>query len=144
MPQSWSESRQMINPNASPHFRNLAIVVAIMTLLSLFYFQNASAPGPAQLPYSAFVTAVDQGEISSVTIQGQEVIAERSTGGRVMTYVPRGANLIAQLQQKGVVIKAEPPPQPSLFGSLLLSLLPFALMIGLVIWMSRRAMGQQG
>ena len=63
---------------------------------------------------------------------------------RVATYVPQGADLITQLQQKGVVIKAEPPPQPSLLGSLLLSLLPFALMIGMVVWMSRRAMGQQG
>ena len=101
-------------------------------------------PQPDQLPYSAFITAVDQGEIRSATIQGQEVIAERSAGGTVTTYVPQGAGLIAQLQQKGVVIKAEPPPQPSLLGSLLLSLLPFALMIGIVVWMSRRAMGQQG
>ena len=134
----------MNNPNTAPNFRNLAIVAAVMALLSLFYFQNTSAPGPDQLPYSAFVTAVDRGEIRSVTIQGQEVVAERSTGGRITTYVPRGADLIAQLQQKGVVIKAEPPPQPSLLTSLLLSLLPFALMIGLVVWMSRRAMGQQG
>jgi cell division protease FtsH len=134
----------MNNPNTASNFRNMAIVAAVMTLLSLFYLQNTSASQPEQLPYSAFIAAVDQGEIRSVTIQGQEVIAERSTGARVTTYVPQGAGLIAQLQQKGVVIKAEPPPQPSLLGSLLLSLLPFALMIGLVVWMSRRAMGQQG
>ncbi|QRM35181.1 ATP-dependent zinc metalloprotease FtsH [Microvirga sp. VF16] len=134
----------MNNPNAAPNFRNFAIAAAVMSLLSLFYFQNTSAPQPDQLPYSVFVTAVDQGEIRSVTIQGQEVIAERSTGGRITTYVPQGAGLIAQLQQKGVVIKAEPPPQPSLLGSLLLSLLPFALMIGLVVWLSRNAMNKQG
>ncbi len=135
---------EMNNPNAAPNFRNFTIAAAIMALLSLFYFQSTSAPQLEQLPYSAFMTAVDQGEIRSATIQGQEVIAERSTGSRVTTYVPQGAGLITQLQQKGVVIKAEPPAQPSLFGSLLLSLLPFALMIGLVVWMSRRAMGQQG
>jgi cell division protease FtsH len=135
---------EMNNPNAAPNFRNFAIAAAIMSVLSLFYFQSTSAPQLEQLPYSAFMTAVDQGEIRSVTIQGQEVIAERSTGGRVTTYVPQGAGLITQLQQKGVVIKAEPPAQPGLLSSLLLSLLPFALMIGLVVWMSRRAMGQQG
>ena len=134
----------MNNPNAAPNFRNLAIVAAVMSLLSLFYFQNTPAPQTEQLPYSAFVTAIDQGEIRSATIQGQEVVAERSTGGQVTTYVPQGADLISQLQQKGVVIKAEPPQQPSLLGGLLLSLLPFALMIGLVVWLSRRAMGQQG
>jgi cell division protease FtsH len=134
----------MNNPNAAPNFRNFAIAAAVMSLLSMFYFQSTARPQPDQLPYSAFVTAVDQGEIRSVTIQGQEVIAERSTGARVTTYVPQGAGLIAQLQQKGVVIKAEPPPQPSLLGSLLLSLLPFALMIGIVVWMSRNAMNKQG
>ena len=134
----------MNNPNAAPNFRNFAIAAAVMSLLSMFYFQNTAGPQPDQLPYSAFITAVEQGEIRSATIQGQEVIAERSAGGIVTTYVPQGAGLIAQLQQKGVVIKAEPPPQPSLLGSLLLSLLPFALMIGIVVWLSRRAMGQQG
>ena len=134
----------MNNPNAAPNFRNFAIAAAVMSLLSMFYFQSTVGPQPDQLPYSAFITAVEQGEIRSATIQGQEVIAERSAGGVVTTYVPQGAGLIAQLQQKGVVIKAEPPPQPSLLGSLLLSLLPFALMIGIVIWLSRRAMGQQG
>ena len=134
----------MNNPNAAANFRNFAIAAAVMSLLSMFYFQNTARPQPDQLPYSAFITAVEQGEIRSATIQGQEVIAERSAGGVVTTYVPQGAGLIAQLQQKGVVIKAEPPPQPSLLGSLLLSLLPFALMIGIVIWLSRRAMGQQG
>jgi cell division protease FtsH len=134
----------MNNPNAAPNFRNFAIAAVVMSLLSMFYFQSTARPQPDQLPYSAFVTAVEQGEIRSATIQGQEVIAERSTGARVTTYVPQGAGLIAQLQQKGVVIKAEPPAQPSLLGSLLLSLLPFALMIGIVIWLSRNAMNKQG
>jgi cell division protease FtsH len=133
----------MNNSNPAPNFRNLAIVAAVITLLSLFHFQGTAAPQPDQLPYSAFVTAVDQGEIRSVIIEGQNVVAERAAGGRVTTYVPQGADLIAQLQQKGVTIKAEPPPQPSLLGSLLLSLLPFALMIGMVVWLSRKAMGQQ-
>jgi cell division protease FtsH len=134
----------MNNPNTAPHFRNFAIAAAVMSLLTMFYFQSTPARQADQLSYSAFVAAVEQGEIRSATIQGQEVTAERSAGGTVTTYVPQGTGLITLLQQKGVVIKAEPPPQPSLLGSLLLSLLPFVLMIGIVIWMSRRAMGQQG
>ena len=78
----------MNNPNTAPNFRNLAIVAAVMTVLSLFYFQNTAAPQPDQLPYSAFVTAVDQGEIRSVTIQGQNVVAERSTGGTRRNLCP--------------------------------------------------------
>ncbi len=134
----------MNNPNAAPSFRNFAIIAAVMTLLSIFYVQGMQAQQIDQMPYSAFSTAVDNGEIRSVTIRDQTVVAERSAGGKVETYVPQGSNLIAQLQQKGVVIKAEPAPQPSLISSLLLSLLPMALMIGIMVWMSRKAMGSQG
>src|SRR4028118_1812284 len=99
---------EMNNPNVAPNFRNFAIAAAIMALLSLFYFQSTSAPQLEQLPYSAFMTAVDQGEIRSVTVQGQEVIAERSTGGRATTYVPQGAGLITPLQPHGGVRRAAP------------------------------------
>src|ERR687890_1596776 len=115
---------EMNNPNAAPNSRNFAIAAALMSVLSLFYFQSTSAPQLEQLPYSAFITAVDQGEIRSVTIQGQEVIAERSTGGRAPHYVPQGAGLITQLQQKVVVIKAEPQAQPGLLLNMVLSILP--------------------
>ena len=61
----------MNNPNAAANFRNFAIAAAVMSLLSMFYFQNTTRPQPDQLPYSAFITAVEQGEIRSATIQGQ-------------------------------------------------------------------------
>src|SRR4051812_47956828 len=134
----------MNTPNAAPNFRNIALAAAVMTLLSIFYFQGTAAPKPDQLPYSAFVTAVEQGEIRSATIQGQEVVAERSAGGTVTSCVPQGAGLITQLQQKGVIIKAEPPARPSLLWSLVLSILPFALMIGVSLWFARNAMSKQG
>jgi cell division protease FtsH len=71
-------------------------------------------------------------------------VALRTTGGSVTTYMPQGADLIAQLQRRNVEIKAAPPAQPSLLLNLLLSILPFALMIGISIWMARKAMGSQG
>jgi hypothetical protein len=134
----------MDNRNNTRSFRNMAIVAAAMTVMSLIHFQDAAAPQPDQLPYSAFTTAVDQGEIRSVTIQGQDVVALRTAGGSVTTYMPQGADLIAQLQRRNVEIKAAPPAQPSLLLGLLLSILPFALMIGISIWMARKAMGSQG
>ncbi|MGO4574180.1 ATP-dependent metallopeptidase FtsH/Yme1/Tma family protein, partial [Microvirga sp. 2TAF3] len=134
----------MNNPNAAPSFRNFAIVAAVMSLLALFYFQSTAAPQPDQLPYSAFVTAVDQGEIRSATIQGQNIVAERSSGGTVATYAPQGADLIAHLQRQNVEIKATPPAQPSLLLNLLLSILPFTLMIGVSVWLARKAMSGQG
>jgi cell division protease FtsH len=57
----------MRNSNPAPDFGNLAAVIVVMSLLSLFYFQSAAAPQPSEMSYSAFTTAVDEGEIRSVT-----------------------------------------------------------------------------
>jgi cell division protease FtsH len=119
------------------------MALAAITLL-YFYIQGAGGSQIDQLPYSSFMTTVDQGEIRSVTIEGQNVVAERTAGGKVATYVPRGADLIARLQQQNVEIRAAPPPEPNLLVSVLLSILPLALILGISIWMSRKAMGSQG
>ena len=72
------------------------MALAAIALL-YFYIQGAGGSQIDQLPYSSFMTTVDQGEIRSVTIEGQNVVAERTAGGKVATYVPRGADLIARL-----------------------------------------------
>jgi cell division protease FtsH len=134
----------MESPNSSRRFRQFALMAVVTAVLSLIYFQSTSLPKTEELAYSTFVTAVDQGEIRSVTIQGQDIVAQRTSGGAVATYAPQAADLMAQLQRHGIEINAAPPAQPSLLLSLLFSLLPFALMIGVSIWMARKSMGNQG
>ncbi|WP_230534125.1 ATP-dependent metallopeptidase FtsH/Yme1/Tma family protein, partial [Microvirga roseola] len=134
----------MNNPNNPRGLFQYAAIAALFALLALVYVQNTSAPQSDQLPYSAFVSAVEQGEIRSVTIQGQNVIAERTTGGQIETYAPQGADLVGQLQRQNVEIKAAPPPQPNLLLSLLISFLPWLLILGVGFWMLRRAASRQG
>src|SRR4051812_12241970 len=131
----------MDSPDSSRRFRQLALMAVVTAVLSLVYFQSTSSPKTEELAYSTFVTAVDQGGIRSVTIEGQNVVAQRTSGGTVATYAPQGADLMAQLQRHGIEINAAPPAQPSLLLSLLFSLLPFALMIGISIWIARKSMG---
>jgi cell division protease FtsH len=97
------------------------------------------------LSYSAFVKAVESGEIKSVQIQEQAIKAVRTDMKAVTSFAPEGSDIVARMQQKGVEVTALPPAQPSILASLIWSLLPIALIIGVWVWMSRKAMnGMQG
>nr|AGS49892.1 cell division protein FtsH [uncultured bacterium esnapd21] len=95
------------------------------------------------MSYSSFIALVERGELSSVTLQEQTVTGERRAEGgpKVTTYAPAGADLIARLQQHNVDIRAEPPPRPGVLAGLLWSLLPWVLIIGIWLWLSRKALG---
>ena len=94
----------MGDPNPAPYFRGLVIVLIVMTLISLFYFQGAAHP--KEMSYSAFTAAVERGEIRTVTIQGQKIIALQSGGGAITAYIPQGVDLITRLQRRNVEVRA--------------------------------------
>ncbi|HEV2558249.1 MAG TPA: ATP-dependent metallopeptidase FtsH/Yme1/Tma family protein, partial [Microvirga sp.] len=125
-----------------PRFPALqGIIIAL--LLGLFistYLQQGNANRPEELAYSAFVASVERGEIARVTLQGPNVEAQRTDGRTVATYAPPGADLVNTLQQHRVEVRAEPPPQPGLLTSVFLSLLPWILIIGIWLWLSRNAL----
>ena len=48
------------------------------------------------------------------------------------------SNLVAVIKENGALIQSTEPPQPSLFLSIVLSLLPYVIMIGLLVFMMNR------
>ena len=48
------------------------------------------------------------------------------------------SNLVAVIKENGALIQSTEPPQPSLLLSIVLSLLPYAIMIGLLVFMMNR------
>ena len=48
------------------------------------------------------------------------------------------SNLVAVINENGALIQSTEPPQPSLFLSIVLSLLPYVIMIGLLVFMMNR------
>src|SRR5215212_2159839 len=116
----------------------LITVGAAILIGQLLSSSGTSRPEPVS--YSAFIAAVERGEVRSARLQGQAIEA-RQTGGQVLaTYAPADADLVSVLQRHNVEVAATPPAQPSLLATLFWSLLPFLLMIGLWTWMSRNAM----
>ena len=120
-------------------FTAFLITVGASILIGQF-FSSSGTPRPEPVSYSAFIAAVERGEVRSARLQGQAIEARQTDGQALATYAPAGADLVSVLQRHNVEVAAMPPAQPSLLATMFWSLLPFLLMIGLWTWMSRNAM----
>jgi cell division protease FtsH len=96
------------------------------------------------MEYSRFLDRVRSGEVQEVSIQGAEIHGRSSDGTSFRTYDPGDPGLMGDLLNNGVQIQAQPPAQPGLFSQLLISWLPFLVLIGVWFWFMRRSMGSGG
>ena len=132
--------------------KNFALWVIIALLLVALFnlFQSSSGRGPqAQKAFSDFLSEVDSGQVTEVTIQGNTLTGRTTSGQAIQTYAPNDPNLVGRLQSKGVRITAAPAEEsmhPLL--SVLISWFPMMLLIGEWIFFMRhmqsgggRAMG---
>ena len=102
---------------------------------------------PAPIAYSQFYALLTDGKVQSVVMSGEaldatlkspETVAGRTLQTVHTTAAPNDPALLPLLRQKGVQIDVN-SQQQSFPVQLMLSLLPWALIIGFWVWMSRRA-----
>ena len=105
--------------------RNIAFwVVLFLLILALFnlFSGTGSTLQSREASYSDFVAAVDSGQVSSVTLDGEQVRFRRGETDYV-AIKPEDASVTDLLIEKGIPVRAE-QQQQSGFQSFLLSLLP--------------------
>ena len=114
--------------------RNIAFWVVlfllVVTLFNLF----------SEKTYSEFVTAVEGGNVSTVTLDGEQVRYTTSDGQSYTTIKPGDAEVTQMLIDNNIPVRAE-KQQQSTFQSFLLTLLPFLLLIGVWIYFMNRMQG---
>ena len=102
-----------------------------------------------QINYSQFIEQVNKGEVTKVTIEGSVVSGyvikgERTDQTQFFTNAPLDDKLIETLLGKQVDVKVIPEEKPSMFGSLLFSLLPVLLLIAAWFYFMRMQAGGGG
>mgnify|MGYP005825118375 FL=1 len=83
------------------NFRNFAIwLVILFMLMGLFQvFQSSTRTmSVAEKSYSQFVTDIDAGRVSTVTITNNVVSGQLNDGTRFETIIPDGADVITKLE----------------------------------------------
>ncbi len=123
--------------------RNFAFwIVLFLLILALFnLFSNGqSSMAAKQVNYSDFVAAVDAGDVTKATIDGESVRYVGTDGTVYSTVVPGDASLTDTLIAKGVAVEAERQEQSGFF-SLMSLLLPVIILIGFWFFMMNRMQG---
>ncbi|HYS44366.1 MAG TPA: ATP-dependent zinc metalloprotease FtsH, partial [Geobacteraceae bacterium] len=91
-----------------------------------------------KLAYSDFITAVDGGKVSGVTIQGNDVIGKFSDGKEFRTYKPADADVVDKLLENKVAISARPEEEKFSWVSMFISWFPLILLVGVWIFFMRQ------
>ncbi len=137
------ERQQFQFPNNNNNFRNIALIVGAI-ILSLILFQTLfnSPTSETEITYSQFLEQVEQDRIVEVTIKGGLIQGTYTGGGSFVTRGPTDATSYLQdLKKQGVNVTFKEASEGNWFFSLLISLLPVLLIIGLWVFMMRRMQG---
>ena len=124
-------------------FRNIFFYLLVFILgLWIYDYYNASNAPKNDMSYSNFMKEVQQDDVQSVTIVDNSVIKGRlKNGSEFTTVAPRDDKMVDTLRSRDVEIKAELPPQPSFWSSILTSVLPMIVIVVLWFFMMNNAQG---
>ena len=122
----------------------LWVAVGLWLVMLLGNMRGGDGAEARSLSYSQFLQELSDGAIEEVRIQDQSIKGQRTDGSRFETFNPGDPGLVGDLLKQGVTIRAEPPPEPSLFTQLLVAWLPFLVLIGVWVWFMRRSSGAGG
>ena len=113
-------------------FKNvLFYLLIIMVIICMFDLYGEKNSKPADISYTSFMQHVQQDEIKQVTIVDNVISGKLKDGKEFSTVAPNDSKLVEKLEAKKVDIKAELPPQPPWWMSILSSILPMLIIVGL-------------
>lgn len=113
-------------------FKNvLFYLLIIMVIIWMFDLYGEKNSKPADISYTRFMQHVQQDEIKQVTIVDNVISGKLKDGKEFSTVAPNDSKLVEKLEAKKVDIKAELPPQPPWWMSILSSILPMLIIVGL-------------
>lgn len=113
-------------------FKNvLFYLLIIMVIIWMFDLYGEKNSKPADISYTSFMQHVQQDEIKQVTIVDNVISGKLKDGKEFSTVAPNDSKLVEKLEAKKVDIKAELPPQPPWWMSILSSILPILIIVGL-------------
>ncbi|WP_417273071.1 ATP-dependent zinc metalloprotease FtsH [Celeribacter halophilus] len=123
--------------------RNLAFwLVLLVLVLTLFQVLggNQSSMSSEVVPYSEFMSKVDDGTVNTVDIDGEKVYFVDSDNRRKYTINPGDDTLVSELLDKEVTVEGKPQEESGIMP-FILSFLPIFLIIGVWIYFMNRMQG---
>ena len=123
----------------NPWTKSLLIWVAVLFGLVLFVQAidgGSAAKAGEPIPYSNFVSQVEEGNVRSVTMAASaggnsQISGKLANGETFRTTAPSDANVSDRLIAKGVAVQVKAEEQSSFWLILLYQSMPFLLILGI-------------
>jgi len=115
------------------------VVVGLFMILLFNLFGRApNQPQEEEVMFSDFMTDLDRGEISKVTIRDSHISAIKRDGTRIRTYTVEYPDLVKVLRERKVQIEGKPPDENPWYITFLVTWGPFILFLGLWFFLMRQ------
>ncbi|MBX3332456.1 MAG: ATP-dependent zinc metalloprotease FtsH [Nitrospira sp.] len=114
---------------------------AVVGLSLIFLFNLWSVPTRAreeQIIFSDFMAKLDKGGFEKVIIQGHQISGVLKDNSRLRTYAADYPDLVQVLREKQVQIEVKPLDESPWYIQFLVTLGPFVLFLGLLLFFMRR------
>ena len=123
----------------------LWIIIGLLIIFLFNLFQTSSSrQSTPPFTYSDFLDSVEKGQVSDVTIQGNNVTGHFADSRPFKTVVPQNVDLTEKLTKGNVRITVKAEESGGTFFSILLSWFPMLLLIGVWIFFMRQMQGGGG
>jgi len=121
----------------------LVIAIVLMSVFNNFGTRQAST---RPLDYSQFYSAVNEGRVDKVTIEGRKIQGSFKGGEPFTTYSPETDNraLVGDLLKSGVTVEGKPPEEQSLLLTIFINWFPMLLLVGVWVFFMRQMQGGGG
>ena len=110
---------------------SLWLVLGIVTVIFINLLNFPTAPPRNELVFSEFMSKVERGEVSEVTIKEHQIEGIMKDGVQFMTYAADYPNLVEVMRQNGVRIIVKPPDSNPWYLAFLYTWGPFLLLIAI-------------
>ncbi|TMJ18338.1 MAG: ATP-dependent metallopeptidase FtsH/Yme1/Tma family protein [Alphaproteobacteria bacterium] len=133
-------------PSGNNWMKSLLIwagIVLALVLVVQVVGGGASATAGA-MPYSDFLTKVDEGTVRSVSIGKETITGRLNDNTTFRTNIVPDPTLTQRLTQKGVRFDGQPEPTTSIWMYVLMQSLPFLLILGIAFFVMRQMQKNAG
>jgi len=119
--------------------KNIALWLVIsLVFVLLYHLFNQPKNGMENIIFSDFISYLDKGQITEVTIQGENITGKFNSGKSFKTYAPKDSGIIPVLKEKNVRITVKPADDSPWYMTILISWFPMLLLIGVWIFFMRQ------
>jgi len=145
------------NGDKSPFGSSSVLAFIILIVLAFLFFWSGNVQDYFQqkkeITYSEFITKIKNGSIKEITEKDDKLIANVKENKKDIIYVTRKITdrvgddpiIVKALEDKKVGLKVSEPSSSGLFLMFIINVLPIILMVGIIIYFSRKLMsGSQG